>query len=78
MKSIHAISTIVAVWGMGPSGAVVNHPARPARTVRLDDRGTQGVLQIAGPATPGKSALGMPNLLAAALLQGGSRPDRKW
>jgi hypothetical protein len=77
MKSIHAISTILAVWGMGPSGVVVNHLARPARAVRTEDRGTQGVRQIAGLATPGKSALGMPNLLAAALLQGGSRPDRR-
>ena len=77
MKSIHAISTILAVWGMGPSDVMANRPSRPARTARFDDKATEGFREIAGRAIPAQSAHGVPNLLAAALLQGGSRTDRR-
>jgi hypothetical protein len=77
MKSIHAISTILAVWGMAAPGAMANRPSRPAPTGRFDEKGSQGLEQIGGRTIPAQSAFGMPNLLAAALLQGGSRTDRR-
>jgi hypothetical protein len=78
MKSIHAISTILAVWGSASSGVMANYASPPVRAVRFDDKSTGGVREkIAGRARPAQSAPGMPNLLAAALLQGGSRTDRR-
>jgi hypothetical protein len=77
MKSIHAISTILAVWGIGSSGAMANPLSGPARRGRLDDKSTESVRQTDDRPMPGQSALGMPNLLAAALLQGASRTDRR-
>ena len=77
MKSIHAISTILAIWGMGiPVGAI--RPSRPARTGRFEDNSTEGAREMAGRTIPTPPPPGMPNLLAAALLQGGSRTDRRY
>ena len=79
MKSIHAISTILAVWGMGSSGALANQPFCPAQATRCNDNGmVKGPRGIDGRATLQHSALGMPSLLATALLQGGCGTDRRY
>ena len=77
MKSIHAISTLLAVWGLGPPQVMAKPPSRPARTARIDDKSAERFRDIGGRAIPAQSARGVPNLLAAALLQGGSRTDRQ-
>jgi hypothetical protein len=77
MKSIHAISTILAVWGIASSGVMASRPLCPARRGRLDGKNAEGVREIAGRARNTQSTLGMPGLLAAALLQGGSRTDHR-
>jgi hypothetical protein len=76
MNSIHALSTIFAFRGMGASGVTANGPSSPARTIRMDDQRTEAVRETADRPTPRHSALGIPNLLASALLQGGSRTGR--
>jgi hypothetical protein len=79
MKSIHAISTILAVWGTGSPGAIAKQPFCPAQVTRFDDRGMmKRPRELDGRATLQQSALGMPSLLASALLQGGSGTDRRF
>ena len=82
MKSIHAISTILAGRRIGSSvQAVPSHPSRPAltnapRTERSRDGGMNTPLARVNSKQP---RVGIPTLLADALLQGGSStgPRRK-
>ena len=79
MKSIHAISTIFAVRGMGSSAwTPANRSLHPAEAMRLAEQRIDGVRETADRPSPRQLALGIPNLLAAALLQGGSRTDRRY
>ena len=79
MKSIHAISSILAVWGGGSSvWTPAKHALHQARTMRPEDQGTEGLREVANRPNPRQPAPGVPNLLAAALLQGGARTDRRY
>lgn len=78
MKSIHAISTILAGWRIEPSAQPVpSHPACPARTNGLPAKGSYegGTNTSFGRANSKPSRVGIPSLLADALLQGGSSTD---
>jgi hypothetical protein len=78
MKGIHAISTILAVWGIG-STPVVSH-APPASRTRTPDAGSSSEVSmytISSRVISERSRAGIPNLLAAALLQGGSSAGRR-
>ena len=80
MKSIHAISTILAGWRIGPSAqAVPSHPSRQARATGLHaessyEGGTNTPFAGVNSKQP---RVGIPTLLADALLQGGSSTERR-
>ena len=79
MKSIHAISSILAVWGGGSSvWAPGKHALHQGRTMGPEGPGTGGFREVANRPIPRQPPSGMPNLLAAALLQGGARTDRRY
>jgi hypothetical protein len=82
MKSIHAISTILAGWRIGQSAqAMPSYPSLPTRTtgLRAKDSYESGTNTPGGGANSKQSRVGIPALLAYALLQGGSstEPRRK-
>jgi len=79
MKSIHAISTILADWRIGSSVRVPSHPSRPAQTAGLHAKdghkgGTNAPFDRLNSKQP---RAGIPTLLADALLQGGSSTERR-
>ena len=80
MKGIHAISTILAVWRINSAApAAPGHPARPARASELHAKSSHGD----STSTPSSCVnsrqphVGIPSLLGAALLQGGSSTERR-
>jgi hypothetical protein len=80
MKSIHAISTILAGWRMGSSAqALTSHPSDPARASGLRAKGSSegGTHTRFGHVNSKQSRVGIPTLLADALLQGGSSTERR-
>lgn len=78
MKSIHAISTILAIWRIEPSGPAPNHVLHPVRPGAYRAKGAHdaGPNPPSGSARSPQSRAGIPTLLAAALLQGGSSANR--
>ena len=78
MKGIHAISAIFAVRGMGHSApATANHACLPARKSRVQASSHEGGGTPSGRGNSKQSRVGVSNLLADALLQGGSSSERR-
>jgi hypothetical protein len=79
MKSIHAISTILADWRIESSVQVPSLPSRPAQTAGLHakDRHKDGTNTLLDPLNSKQPCVGIPTLLADALLQGGSSTERR-
>ena len=75
MKSIHAISTILAGWRIGsPANGAPSRPSRPAQISGLRAKGSYegGANTPVGRVNSKQYRVGIPTLLADALLHGGS------
>jgi hypothetical protein len=79
MKDIQAIGAILAIWRILPSApAVASHASRPVRkNERRAESSEQGGSSPSGRVNLEQSRVGIPGLLAAALLQGGCSTDRR-
>jgi hypothetical protein len=72
MKSIHAVSSILAVWRIGSPAAA---PARPEFHAQSGHRSAAN--QVSGRLDSTRAPSGLSTLLSVALLQGGSPTDRR-
>jgi hypothetical protein len=84
MKSIHAISTILAICSIGPSArAAAFHAPSQARPTGFRAKnsnkggGERGANAPFGRVNLQQSRAGIPTLLAVGLLQGGSPTERR-
>jgi len=84
MKSIHAISTILAICSIGSSASeAASHAPRAARTTgpraKTGDKSSDegGANTPFGRVNSTQSRAGIPSLLAAGFLQGGSSTLRR-
>jgi hypothetical protein len=83
MKSIHAISTILAICSIGSSAEAASHAPRPARTTGPRAKTSDQSSDEGGANTPfgrlnsTQSRTGIPSLLASGFLRGGSSTARR-
>jgi hypothetical protein len=79
MKGIHAMGTILAVWRIDSSGPAPSLPPRPARANQPPAKSSHedGMHAPSGRGDSNPSRVGIPSLLAAALLQGGASTNRR-
>jgi hypothetical protein len=80
MKSIHAVSNILAVWRIGSSASgPERHASRPVQTSALRVKGGQAdeSNSACGCTNSAQSPAALSTLLAVALLQGVSSADRR-
>jgi hypothetical protein len=80
MKSIHAVSNILAVWRIGSSAPGPEcHASRPVQTSALRVKGRQGgeANSASGCTNSAQSPAALSTLLAIALLQDVPSADRR-